>query len=91
MRSLSRRTLLAGASAAAAGVAMGPWVRRSHAQGGPIKIGLVLPYTGVYELGKFAGLQLGLRHERLPRRLVSRLSAFAVEEGRARRAGAPAD
>ena len=27
---------------------MGPWVRRSHAQGGPIKIGLVLPYTGVY-------------------------------------------
>ena len=50
-----------------------------------------IPYTGVYELGKFAGLQLGLRHERLPRRLVSRLSAFPVEDGRAPRAGAPAD
>jgi branched-chain amino acid transport system substrate-binding protein len=48
MRALSRRTFLAGASAAAAGVTMGPWVLRSHAQSGPIKIGLVLPYTGVY-------------------------------------------
>ena len=26
-----------------------------------------IPYTVVYELGKFAGLQLGLRHHRLPR------------------------
>ena len=32
-----------------------------------------IPYTVVYESAKFAGLQLGLRHERLPRRLVSRL------------------
>ena len=47
MRALSRRTFLSGASAAAA-VAVGPWVVKSHAQGGPIKIGLVLPYTGVY-------------------------------------------
>jgi branched-chain amino acid transport system substrate-binding protein len=45
MRELTRRTFLAGASAAAA---VGPWVSRSHAQSGPIKIGLVLPYTGVY-------------------------------------------
>jgi branched-chain amino acid transport system substrate-binding protein len=29
-------------------VAVGPWVLRSHAQSGPIKIGVVLPYTGVY-------------------------------------------
>src|SRR5499433_2409752 len=48
MRGLSRRTFLAGASAAAAGVAVGPWVQRSAAQGAPVKIGLVLPYTGVY-------------------------------------------
>jgi branched-chain amino acid transport system substrate-binding protein len=47
MRTLSRRTFLAGASAVA-GVAAGPWVLRSYAQGGPIKIGVVLPYTGVY-------------------------------------------
>jgi branched-chain amino acid transport system substrate-binding protein len=49
MHGLTRRTFLKGASAAAAaGVAVGPWVLKSHAQGGPIKIGLVLPYTGVY-------------------------------------------
>ena len=35
-----------------------------------------IPYTAVYELGKFAGLQLGLRHKRLPRRLVGRLSSY---------------
>jgi branched-chain amino acid transport system substrate-binding protein len=45
--SLNRRTFLTGA-AAAAGVAAGPGVLKSHAQGGPIKIGVVLPYTGVY-------------------------------------------
>jgi branched-chain amino acid transport system substrate-binding protein len=33
---------------AAAGPAAGPWVRRAGAQSGPIKIGVVLPYTGVY-------------------------------------------
>jgi branched-chain amino acid transport system substrate-binding protein len=48
MPGLTRRSLLTGATAAAAGVAVGPWVLRSHAQGGPIKVGLVLPYTGVY-------------------------------------------
>src|SRR3989440_37289 len=48
MRGLTRRTFLAGASATAAGVAVGPWVLRSMAQGAPVKIGLVLPYTGVY-------------------------------------------
>jgi branched-chain amino acid transport system substrate-binding protein len=45
---VTRRAFLTGSSVAAAGVALGPWVLRSHAQGGPIKIGLVLPYTGVY-------------------------------------------
>src|SRR3989304_2908198 len=48
MSSLTRRKFLAGASAATAGVAAGPWVLRSHAQGGPIKVGVVLPYSGVY-------------------------------------------
>jgi branched-chain amino acid transport system substrate-binding protein len=45
---VTRRAFLTGSSVAAASVALGPWVVRSHAQGGPIKIGLVLPYTGVY-------------------------------------------
>lgn len=35
-----------------------------------------IPYTVVYELGKFAGLQLGLRHHRLPRSLVRRLGSY---------------
>jgi branched-chain amino acid transport system substrate-binding protein len=35
-------------SAGVAGAALGPWVLRAAAQSGPIKIGLVLPYTGVY-------------------------------------------
>ncbi|HEY3066716.1 MAG TPA: ABC transporter substrate-binding protein [Methylomirabilota bacterium] len=48
MRALTRRQFVAGTSAAAAAVAAGPWVPRGHAQGGPVKIGLVLPYTGVY-------------------------------------------
>ncbi len=45
---VTRRKFLATASAAAAGAAIGPWVVRAHAQTGPVKIGLVLPYTGVY-------------------------------------------
>lgn len=56
MDQVTRRTFLKGASTAvgaAAGVATGPWVLRSHAQGGPVKIGILLPYTGVYaELGE---------------------------------------
>jgi branched-chain amino acid transport system substrate-binding protein len=51
----TRRTFLKAAvvgGGAAAGVTGGPWVIRARAQGGPVKIGLVLPYTGVYaELG----------------------------------------
>lgn len=39
-----------------------------------------IPYAAVYELGKFAGLQLGLRHDRLPRWLVSRLSGLPLRE-----------
>jgi branched-chain amino acid transport system substrate-binding protein len=48
MAQLTRRTLLATGSLAAAGVLAGPWVRRARAQGAPLKVGLVLPYTGVY-------------------------------------------
>src|SRR6266699_2291480 len=47
MAKVTRRTFLGGA-AATAGVAAGPWVLRAHAQSGPVKIGVVLPYTGVY-------------------------------------------
>ncbi len=35
-----------------------------------------LPYTAVYELGKFVGLQLGARHRWLPLRMKRRLSAM---------------
>ena len=48
MHRMSRRRLLGAATAAAAGAAVGPWVLKAQAQSGPIKIGLVLPYTGVY-------------------------------------------
>jgi branched-chain amino acid transport system substrate-binding protein len=48
MSGVTRRTFLAGASAAAASVAVGPWILRSQAQAGPIKVGLLLPYSGVY-------------------------------------------
>jgi branched-chain amino acid transport system substrate-binding protein len=48
MNALTRRSLLAGGSAVAAGAALGPWVARSHAQGAPVKIGVLLPYSGVY-------------------------------------------
>jgi branched-chain amino acid transport system substrate-binding protein len=48
MAQLTRRRFLGGASAVAAGAAMGPWVLRAQAQGAPIKIGVVLPYSGVY-------------------------------------------
>jgi branched-chain amino acid transport system substrate-binding protein len=55
MDQLTRRTFLRGTvigAGAAAGVAAGPWVIRARAQGGPIKVGVVLPYSGVYaELG----------------------------------------
>ena len=48
MDKVTRRTFLGGATLAAAGTAMGPWVLRAGAQSGPIKIGVVLPYSGVY-------------------------------------------
>src|SRR5262249_39938809 len=48
MKAVTRRRFLSGAAATAAGVAVGPWVLRAHGQSGPLKIGLVLPYTGVY-------------------------------------------
>jgi branched-chain amino acid transport system substrate-binding protein len=48
MAQLTRRTLLTTGSLAAAGVLAGPWVHRVRAQGAPLKVGLVLPYTGVY-------------------------------------------
>lgn len=39
-----------------------------------------IPYTLAYEAGRFAGLQLGLRHRRLPRVLVRRLSSYRLDE-----------
>jgi branched-chain amino acid transport system substrate-binding protein len=48
MAGLTRRSFLAGASTAVASVTVGPWVLRGAAQSAPVKIGLVLPYTGVY-------------------------------------------
>ena len=48
MAKVTRRTFLGGAAATATGVAAGPWVLRAHAQSGPVKIGVILPYTGVY-------------------------------------------
>ncbi len=48
MDQLTRRRILQTASVAAAGAAVGPWVLRAQAQSGPVKIGVVLPYTGVY-------------------------------------------
>ena len=48
MAQLTRRTLLTTGSLAAVGALAGPWVRRAQAQGAPLKVGLVLPYTGVY-------------------------------------------
>ena len=35
-----------------------------------------IPYTAVYELAKFAGLQLGRRHRSLPTAVKTRLSAY---------------
>ena len=54
MKEVTRRKFLATASVAAAGAATGPWVLRAQAQSeaAPVKIGVVVPYTGVYaELG----------------------------------------
>jgi branched-chain amino acid transport system substrate-binding protein len=48
MDKVTRRKFLGTGTLAAAGTAMGPWVRRAGAQSGPVKIGVVLPYTGVY-------------------------------------------
>ncbi|HSE94676.1 MAG TPA: ABC transporter substrate-binding protein [Methylomirabilota bacterium] len=48
MAKLTRRTFLSGLAASTAAGAAGPGVLRARAQGGPIKIGLVLPYSGVY-------------------------------------------
>lgn len=49
-----------------------------------------IPYTVVYELAKLAGLVLGARHERLPQRLKSRLSAMPGFWGAAASASADA-
>ena len=41
-----------------------------------------IPYAAVYELAKFAGLQLGRRHRLLPTALNRRLSAYPAYLGR---------
>jgi len=48
MHHVTRREFLSTTAVGAASAAAGPWVSRTFAQGAPIKIGLVLPYTGVY-------------------------------------------
>ena len=48
MSKLTRRTFLSGLAASSAVGAAGPGVLTARAQGGPVKIGLVLPYSGVY-------------------------------------------
>src|SRR5215468_3909389 len=48
MHQVTRRSFLGTAGLAAASAAAGPWVSRAAAQGGAVKVGLVLPYTGVY-------------------------------------------
>ena len=48
MSQVTRRTFLGAATVTAASMAVGPWVARAGAQGAPLKVGLVLPYTGVY-------------------------------------------
>jgi len=45
---VTRRNIPGGAAATVAGVAAGPVVRPTHASPHPVKIGVVLPYTGVY-------------------------------------------
>src|SRR3990172_1880077 len=48
MDRMTRRTFLGAAATTAAGAAAGPWVLRAQAQGGPVKVGILLPYSGVY-------------------------------------------
>src|SRR6059036_2817842 len=48
MPALTRRRFVVGGAAVSAALAGGPWMLRAHAQSGPVKIGVVLPYTGVY-------------------------------------------
>jgi glycosyltransferase involved in cell wall biosynthesis len=49
-----------------------------------------LPYAAVYESAKFAGLQLGLRHDRIPLFVKKRLSALPMHwESRHTRASMP--
>lgn len=48
MDKVTRRKFLGTVGLAATGVAIGPWGQRAGAQAGPIRIGVVLPYSGVY-------------------------------------------
>jgi branched-chain amino acid transport system substrate-binding protein len=45
---VTRRGFLAGGSAALTSLTLGAWPTRGWAQSGPIKIGVLLPYSGVY-------------------------------------------
>jgi branched-chain amino acid transport system substrate-binding protein len=48
MADLTRRRFLAAAATGTAGGLAGPWILRAHAQAAPIRIGVLLPYSGVY-------------------------------------------
>jgi len=45
---INRRRVLSIGAAAGATLACGPFIRSSYAQSGPLKIGLLLPYSGTY-------------------------------------------
>src|SRR5438105_10766589 len=51
---MSRRAVLSGAAGAAALAAAAPFRSAALAQGAPLKVGMMLPYTGTYaKLGQF--------------------------------------
>ena len=54
VRPVSRRAVLSGAVGAATLATASPLRSSAFAQGGPLKVGMMLPYTGTYaKLGQF--------------------------------------
>ncbi len=85
MGGLTRRTFLSGAAAATATVAAGPWVLRSHAQGGPVKVGILLPYSGVYAvLGEHITQAMELVFEREQWTVAGRKIELVKEDSEAK-------
>lgn len=73
----SRRTLLKGASAMAAFAALGRFPSPAIAQGAPIKIGFMLPYSGTYtKLGKYIDQAFRLNVEEKGGKLGGRMVEY---------------